>query len=245
MSSKEQLLVDVSHELRTPLTRLKVQLAMVPDPETRQSLNADVAEMESMVTAILEEARLRSTAAELQRKSVDMADLLKSVVEEFQNRPPGAVCGPMMPATVLLDGEKMRTVLRNLIDNAVKHTPADGPPVEVSLVPDDGHCRRSPAPPVRALLPRRCLAFPQDGRFRVGPEYLQSHHRRPPWADPRRQQTRQRHPGDHHPCANGVVIPFLISQTGLPASWVDWQVWQAAISRSSTIVFQIAIYRPN
>jgi signal transduction histidine kinase len=137
MSSKEQLLVDVSHELRTPLTRLKVQLAMVPDPETRLSLNADVAEMESMVTAILEEARLRSTAAELQRKSVDMADLLKSVVEEFQNRPPGVVCGPMRLATVLLDGEKMRTVLRNLIDNAVKHTPADGPPVEVSLVPDE------------------------------------------------------------------------------------------------------------
>jgi signal transduction histidine kinase len=109
---------------------------MVPDPEVRQSLHADVAEMETMITAILEEARLRSTAAALQRQPTEMADLLKSVAEEFQNRPPGAVCGPSEPATLMVDGDKMRTVLRNLIDNAVKHTPIGGPPVAVSLARD-------------------------------------------------------------------------------------------------------------
>ena len=139
IDSKEQLLVDVSHELRTPLTRLKVQLEMVPDQEIRQSLHADVKEMETMITAILEEARMRSTTAALQLQATDMADLLKSVVEEFQNRPPGAVCGPLEPATLLVDGDKMRTVVRNLIDNAVKHTPAAGPPVTVALVPDEAH----------------------------------------------------------------------------------------------------------
>jgi signal transduction histidine kinase len=139
LRSKEQLLLDVSHELRTPLTRLKVQLEMVPDQEIRQSLQADVAEMETMVTAILEEARLRSTVAALQLQPTDMAGLLTSVVEEFQNRPPGAVCGPLRTATLSMDGDKMRTVLRNLIDNAVKHSPADGPPVAVSLVPEDAY----------------------------------------------------------------------------------------------------------
>jgi signal transduction histidine kinase len=137
LHSKEQLLLDVSHELRTPLTRLKVQLEMVPDPEIRQSLHADAAEMETMITAILEEARLRSTDAALQLQPTDMAGLLKSVAEEFRNRPPGAVCGPLKSATLMVDGDKMRTVLRNLIDNAVKHTPVDGPPVSVSLVPDE------------------------------------------------------------------------------------------------------------
>jgi signal transduction histidine kinase len=139
LSSKEQLLLDVSHELRTPLTRLKVQLEMVPDLGIRQSLHTDVAEMETMITAILEEARMRSTAAALQLQPTDMADLLNSVVEGFQNRPPGAVCGPLKPVTLAVDGDKMRTVLRNLIDNAVKHTPAGGQPVSVSLVPDEAH----------------------------------------------------------------------------------------------------------
>ena len=92
-----------------------------------------------MITAILEEARMRSTAAELQPQPTDMADLLKSVVEEFQNQPPGVVCGPLKPATLVVDGDKMRTGVRNLIDNAVKHTPADGAPVMVSLVPDETH----------------------------------------------------------------------------------------------------------
>jgi signal transduction histidine kinase len=136
LNSKEQLLLDVSHELRTPLTRLKVQLEMVPDPEVRQDLHADVAEMETMITAILEEARMRSTAAELQRQPTDLADLLKAVVDEFQSRPPGAVCGPLKPLTAAVDRDKMRTVVRNVIDNAVKHTPDDGPPVAVSLEPD-------------------------------------------------------------------------------------------------------------
>jgi signal transduction histidine kinase len=139
LHSKEQLLIDVSHELRTPLTRLKVQSELVPDPEIRQSLSSDLAEMETMITAILEEARMRSTASALQPKPTDMADLLESVVAEFHNRPPGVVCGPLNPATLVVDGDKMRIVLRNLIDNAVKHTPADGAPVTVSLFPDETH----------------------------------------------------------------------------------------------------------
>jgi len=137
LDSKEQLLLDVSHELRTPLTRLKVQLEMVTDEEVRQSLGADVAEMEAMVTAILEEARLRNTSAALALHPTDMVRLVQSVVKAYENRSPKVVCGTLEAATWPVDGEKIRTLLSNLIENGVKNTPPDGPPVAVSMTPGE------------------------------------------------------------------------------------------------------------
>jgi len=133
LTSKEHLLLDMSHELRSPLTRLKVQLEFVPDEEIRESLRADVAEMESMVTAILEEARLRSSAAKLNLEKVELTALIQSVTNDFKDQPPGFVCKVLEQVHVRADGEKMRMVLRNLLDNALKHTPKEGDPVAISL----------------------------------------------------------------------------------------------------------------
>jgi signal transduction histidine kinase len=133
MTSKERLLLDMSHELRSPLTRLKVQLEFVPDEEIRESLRADVAEMESMDTAILEEARLRSSSAVLNLDKVELAELIRSIKNDFKDRSPGLVCGVSEQVHVQADREKMRMVLRNLLDNALKHTPEGGDPVAISL----------------------------------------------------------------------------------------------------------------
>ena len=133
LTSKERLLLDMSHELRSPLTRLKVQLEFVPDEEIRESLRADVAEMESMVTGILEEARLRSSAAVLNLEKVKLTELIRSITNDFKDRSPGLVFGALEPAHVRADREKMRMVLRNLLDNALKHTPEGGDPVAISL----------------------------------------------------------------------------------------------------------------
>jgi signal transduction histidine kinase len=133
LTSKEHLLLDMSHELRSPLTRLKVQLEFVPDEEIRESLRADVAEMESMVTAILEEARLRSSSAVLNLEKVELTELIRSITNDFKDRSPGLVCGALAPVHVRADREKMRMVLRNLLDNALKHTPKGGDPVAISL----------------------------------------------------------------------------------------------------------------
>jgi len=133
LTSKEHLLLDMSHELRSPLTRLKVQLEFVPDEEIRESLRADVAEMESMVTAILEEARLRSSAAKLNLEKVELTALIQSITNDFKDQPPGFVCKGLEQVHVRADSEKMRMVLRNLLDNALKHTPKEGDPVAISL----------------------------------------------------------------------------------------------------------------
>ncbi len=132
LKSKEQLLLDVSHELRSPITRLNVQLEFIEDTEAKASLRADLAEMEAMVTALLESARLRH-ATRLNRETVDMAALIRSLIPDFQAIPPGINAGSLAKAHVPVDVQKIRILLRNLLENALKHTPDSGPPVSIAL----------------------------------------------------------------------------------------------------------------
>ena len=133
LDSKEHLLLDMSHELRSPLTRIKVQLEFLKDEEVREALRADVAEMEAMVTVILEEARLRTSATALELANIELTELIRSVAEEFKDRSPAIVSDEPEPIEIQADREKMRMVLRNLLDNALKHTPEDGDPVTISV----------------------------------------------------------------------------------------------------------------
>ena len=132
LASKEHLLLDMSHELRSPLTRMKVQLEFLSDEDAREALRAEVAEMEAMVTAILEEARLRSSVSSLSMETIDLAELIPAVALEFSERLPGVVCGEMKLPQIQIDREKIRMVLRNLLDNALKHTSDDGDPVSIT-----------------------------------------------------------------------------------------------------------------
>jgi signal transduction histidine kinase len=133
LTSKEHLLLDMSHELRSPLTRMKVQLEFLPADEAREALRADVAEMETMVSTILEEARLRGSATALNLAEIELSQLIRSVGDDFKDRSPGIVTGALEPIRLRADGEKMRMVVRNLLDNAMKHTPAGGDPVTIAM----------------------------------------------------------------------------------------------------------------
>jgi signal transduction histidine kinase len=89
--------------------------------------------MEAMVTTLLESARLRHAAAAMNQETVHMGDLIRSLISEFRDRPPGVDLGPIADQPVRADLEKMRIVLRNLVDNGLKHTPEDGSPVSISM----------------------------------------------------------------------------------------------------------------
>jgi signal transduction histidine kinase len=134
LKAKEQLMLDVSHELRSPLTRMKVALEFLPDGVAKTNLMTDIDEMERMVATILDTAKRHHAHSQLNWRKMSMEDLLVQVAAEFADRAPGVTLDPG-PATAPLyaDPARIKTVLRNIIDNAVKYSLPQSNPVAVSL----------------------------------------------------------------------------------------------------------------
>ena len=135
LKAKEQLLLDVSHELRSPLTRLKVALAMLPDDKSSRSMREDVIELENMVTEILETARLHKTHSLLRRRPTDIKGLIEKIIQEFSDEPPGVTLKPLSAAVFLdIDPDRVKTVLRNVLTNALKFSKKSSKAVEMSVL---------------------------------------------------------------------------------------------------------------
>jgi signal transduction histidine kinase len=132
VGARDRLLMDVSHELRSPLTRLKVALALLPDSTKKTQAEADVAEMEALTTGLLEMERLRDGAG-LRASRIDLVPLLREAAASSCETHPGVEVSTSDPEIPLrLDGDGMRTVLRNLLENAVKYALADSRPIQLT-----------------------------------------------------------------------------------------------------------------
>jgi signal transduction histidine kinase len=132
VGARDQLLLDVSHELRSPVTRMKVALGLLPDGEQRSRMAVDVAEMERMIAELLDFERLRDGRG-IRTARQDLVLILREVAQSFQNRPPGVrIVSMSREMQVDADGEKVRTILRNLLENAIKYSLPTSRPVEVS-----------------------------------------------------------------------------------------------------------------
>jgi signal transduction histidine kinase len=132
MRARDQLLLDVSHELRSPLTRLKVALALLPPGEPRARMDADVAEMEAMVGELLELERLRNGHG-VRRAETDLGALVADVARGFAGQAPGVEVAPHPCVVAPVDAARLRTVIRNLVENAVKYSLPDSRPVRIVL----------------------------------------------------------------------------------------------------------------
>jgi signal transduction histidine kinase len=143
--SREQLLLDVSHELRSPLTRIKVALEMAPDGMAKESIRDDLGEMETMISEILETARLDSENGKLNLGPVDLGALAAEAVADADVRAPGARLigtaaasgsagtGGGSGPTISADRMRVRKVLTNILDNAIKFSQGRAAPVEVRI----------------------------------------------------------------------------------------------------------------
>jgi len=138
VAGRERLLADVSHELRSPLARIKVALELLPEGDKRESIRRDVREMETLISVLLERERLSARAESLAVAETDLTALVRRVVDGFAERAPGVVFEDDAESVVAeVDGELVRLLVQNLVDNAVKFSRPDSRPVEVRLRTED------------------------------------------------------------------------------------------------------------
>ena len=146
LDAKRGLLLALSHELRSPLTRARLNAELLPtsadgsgagEPE-RAALLRDLNEMRDLISDLLESERLASPHATLQREPVDLAALVREVVADMPDA--AAVTLDLaagLPA-LALDRTRMRLLLRNLLDNALRYSAEAPQPPRITLTRQDG-----------------------------------------------------------------------------------------------------------
>jgi len=130
INSKESLLIDVSHELRSPLTRIKLACEFIDDEKLRKKINEDVNELESMVKGLLDTYRNENAGVEINREKFNLSELLNYVVIKF-NTDRLVFKNGSGEYFINADKNGIETVLRNVIDNALKYS--DDKPVTLKL----------------------------------------------------------------------------------------------------------------
>ena len=128
----------IAHELRTPLAALRgeTELALMQagsEEDYRRALTGQLEELEKigrLVGQLLTLARLEAGEIPLANAPVDLAALAVSVTEQLevvaQDRGVALVTELTGPVTVVGDSAWLERLLLNLIDNALKYTPAGG-----------------------------------------------------------------------------------------------------------------------
>jgi signal transduction histidine kinase len=142
LHAKQQLLLDVSHELRSPITRMKIALEMMPAGSSKDNLQRDLGEIEKMVNEILETARMHQARMTLNLQRTDIIPLVDRIAAEYRDSPPGVDLQHLPDSYELtIDPQRFQTVMRNLLDNAVRYSENDSRPLEITLAHQASYCR--------------------------------------------------------------------------------------------------------
>jgi len=122
LDAKRELLLAISHELRSPLTRARLNAELVDHSEARDALLHDLSEMRDLITDLLESERLAAGHAALHTEPVDVNALVRELLDtSFDGRAIDTALETSLP-TLPLDRTRMRLLLRNLLDNALRHS---------------------------------------------------------------------------------------------------------------------------
>lgn len=149
-SARKQFIANASHELRTPIFSLGGFVELLededPSPEERaefvRTMRQQIERLTKLTTDLLDLSQLDAGAVEMRAHSVDLTALARDVTREFSAR--AELRGsrlqlrtPAQPAIALGDSDRVRQIIRILLDNALTHTP-EGTNVTVTTYSANG-----------------------------------------------------------------------------------------------------------
>ncbi len=175
-AARRDLVAWASHDLRTPLASLRAMLdaladGVVTDPETVaryvQQSQTETARMSALIDDLFELAQIDAGSLVLRCEPSSLTDLISDTLEAFSARAQARqvhLTGSVAPGLdpVWMAPEKISRVLSNLVENAIRHTPAGGT-IEVSAALEPGQ----PAEAVRVSVRDTGEGIPPDDLPRV------------------------------------------------------------------------------
>jgi heavy metal sensor kinase len=140
---------DASHELRTPLTVLRTELENLarnpqpgPDPYERLgSLLQPVERLSKTVERLFALSRLDAGEAQTEWIAIDLGELVATTVDQMlllaADKGIKVSCDAQQRVVVTGDRSRLKQIVVNLLDNAIKYTPAGGA-VHLRVTVSDG-----------------------------------------------------------------------------------------------------------
>jgi heavy metal sensor kinase len=141
---------DASHELRTPLTIMRGELeSLLNEGNFREgqaeqigSILVEAERLTQIVEGLLTISRLDAGESQMKRGPVDLSDLAESTVEQMallaDEKPVSLTCTVAPGVMVEANEVRLKQVLVNLLDNAIKYTP-EGGKIAVHVSHDSSH----------------------------------------------------------------------------------------------------------
>ena len=137
---RSDLIVWISHDLQTPLASVSAILealadGVIDDPELAQrylsTAKKDLRALSLLIDDLFQMAQLDAGGLKLNRELISIWDLISDTLESFASQAKQRqidLSGEVSPTVemVYLDAQRIGRVLNNLIDNALRHTPAGG-----------------------------------------------------------------------------------------------------------------------
>jgi two-component system OmpR family sensor kinase len=149
-SARKQFIANASHELRTPIFSLGGFVELLededPSPEERaefvRTMRQQIERLTKLTTDLLDLSQLDAGAVVMRASTVDLSAIAREVTREFGPRADRRgsrlqLRTPEQPAIALGDPDRVRQVIRILLDNALTHTP-EGTDVTVTTYSANG-----------------------------------------------------------------------------------------------------------